>query len=365
MNINILEIVIVLVTLVFVISGFRTGFVKKLASMLSLVLSIVLVSAVLPYVTDFIQNNTPLYDYIVEQCERVAAEQLGSFATGEIATSFWSAADCPAHLETFHVGQGGGTVPSKSSVLSTVTVSSDVAVNLSALSDSDEATASFATDDLADYVAGLTREEVKELMEAYGYGDYTYLVDLLSDEELEAYKEQYLQEYLSQLLSDDDTASVIASLSGSLTLDDETQTEINDSLPIPEVIKNLLIRNNNEDGYESLNVSTFQDYIIEYLATLILNVVSFLVAVILVHVCLHLVIMLLNVLAHFPVIGIVNRLAGAGLGVVEALFALWLFFLLLTVLQATEAGAGLLAMVEESSLLTWLYESNLFLRIVV
>ncbi len=330
MNINILEIIVLVVTVMLIISGFRRGFVKKLASMLSLVLSIALVSAVLPYVTEFIKDNTPVYDYIVEQCENVLVSQLTGISIGSAGTS----------------GSSDSTGASDSTSAS-------------------------------EYLAGLSREETKALMEQYGYGEYASLVDSLSDEELEAYKEQYLGEYISQLFSDssgadsstsgssDSETGSIASALSSLTLDKSTQNEIIDSLPLPEVIKDMLINHNNDDGYEALDVSNFQGYIVEYLATLILNVISFIVAVILVHIVLRLLIMVLDMIAHFPVIGFVNRLAGAGLGIVEALFLLWLFFLILTILQATSGGELLLSMVEESSLLSWLYESNLFLRIVL
>ncbi|MCD7762863.1 MAG: CvpA family protein [Lachnospiraceae bacterium] len=336
MNINILEIAVLVVTVLLIISGFRRGFVRKLASMLSLVLSIALVSAVLPYVTDFIKENTPVYDYIVEQCENVLISQLVGISTGSSGIS----------------GSSGNT-------------------GTFILSTSSESTSA------SDYLASLTREEAKALMEQYGYGEYASLVDSLSDEEFEAYKEQYLGEYVSQLFSgnsgsdsssgessDLDTGS-IASVISSLTLDKSTQNEIIDSLPLPEVIKDMLVNHNNNDGYEALDVSNFQGYIVEYLATLILNVISFIVAVLLVHIVLRLLIMVLDIIAHFPVIGFVNRLAGAGLGIVEALFLLWLFFLILTILQATSAGETMLLMVEESSLLSWLYESNLFLRIVL
>ncbi|MCD8397106.1 MAG: CvpA family protein [Lachnospiraceae bacterium] len=350
---NILEIVVIIVTIALILSGFRAGFVRKLASMLSLVLSIALVSAILPYVTDFIKNNTPLYDYIVEQCENAAAEQLSGLwtssgsSTGTVTGSLGLAAGTASAIETTNLGENASTV------------------RISTLSSSDSDTA--ASSDLT----SLTRDEVKALMEQYGYEAYTSIVDSLTDEEFEQYKEEYLEQYASQLqLGSNENAGsaagdVISSLASSLTLDEDTQNEIIDSLPIPQVIKNMLIKNNNEEGYASLDVSTFQDYVIEYLATLILNVVSFLVAVLLVHIALRLLVMLLNILAHFPVVGFVNRLAGGALGVLQALFVLWLFFLILTVLQATDAGTVLLYMVEESVLLSWLYESNLFLRIVL
>ncbi|MCD8346936.1 MAG: CvpA family protein [Lachnospiraceae bacterium] len=367
---NILEIIVVVVTIALILSGLHAGFVKKLASMLSLVISIALVSAILPYVTDFIKNNTPLYDYIVEQCENVAAEQLSGLWTSSGTGSSGSSSGSV----TGSLGRAGGTYDSESGISKIALVSLDEAN----LTDTMVRIGSLSASDLdgedSSILSDLTREEVKALMEQYGYGAYTSIVDTLTDEEFEQYKEEYLEQYASQLQSENSgstgsvgsiASDVISSLASSLTLDEDTQNEIIDSLPIPQVIKNMLIKNNNEEGYASLDVSTFQDYVIEYLATLILNVVSFLVAVLLVHIALRLLVMLLDILAHFPVVGFVNRLAGGALGILQALFALWLFFLILTVLQATDVGVTLLSMVEESVLLSWLYESNLFLRIVL
>ncbi|MCD7883110.1 MAG: CvpA family protein [Lachnospiraceae bacterium] len=338
---NILEIIIIIVTIALVFWGWCRGFVKKLASMLMLVLSIVLVSAVLPYVTGFLKNNTPLYDYIYEQCETAVSNQIGS-----LLTSFSG---------------------SLSDITTYQTWSS---------SDSSGSTAGNGT------AADLTRDEIKSLMEQYGYGDYTSLIDSLTDEELEQYVEQYLGGDFSSLLTtgssgsatvyvngieaDVKTAGELQLLSGTGDASGSSvQNAIIDALPIPQMIKNMLINNNNEEGYESLAVTSFREYLVGSLATLILNAISFLAAVLLVNVALRVAFMLLNVFAHFPIVGLANRLAGAALGLVEALFLLWIFFLILTVAQTTEAGAALMTMVNNSALLSWLFNSNLFLRIVI
>lgn len=66
--INLLEAAVVAVMVLFAIAGFRKGFVKKFAAMVSLALSIVLVSALLPYITQYLKKNTPVYTFLVEQC---------------------------------------------------------------------------------------------------------------------------------------------------------------------------------------------------------------------------------------------------------------------------------------------------------
>lgn len=365
---NILEIIVIVVTAALIFWGWHQGFVKKLASMLMLVLSIVLVSVVLPYVTGFLKNNTPLYDNIYERCDQVVSDQIDTLLASLSDT-----------IGTYQTGSGSGTSGTTE----------------------DGGTGSGASGTTADdgTASELDRDEIKSLMEQYGYGDYTSLIDALTDEELEQYVDQYLNGDFSSLFTTGSTGNVEMVLT-SVTLDGSgagqtamtgfhllsaesdsaleadasgsasdassstLQTEIINALPIPQVIKNMLINHNNEESYESLDVSTFQEYLVGSISTLLLNAISFLVAVILVNVALRVAFMLLNIFANLPVIGLANRLAGAALGLVEALFLLWLFFLILTVAQTSDMGSSIMTTINNSPLLSWLYESNLFLRIV-
>jgi uncharacterized membrane protein required for colicin V production len=290
---NLLEIIIVVLTVGLAVLGYRRGFVRKIASMFSLVLSIVLVSVFLPYMTDFLKNNTPVYEYIVKQCSEVMAEQV----TGALTSGTGSAAE--------------------------------------------------------EY-QNMSREQIKSLMEQNGY-DST-IVDSLSDAQLEQYKEQYISQYVQQYL---DSSSQSTQLSRS------EQVEVIDNLPLPESVRDLIIDYNNEEGYAGLGVTNFSDYIISFIATLILNVLSFLAAVIVVQVFLRILIAALGILSHIPLIGGLNRLLGLFLGLLQALFLLWIFFLVLSMISTTEAGLQLMSMVQSSSFLGYLYDSNLFLQIIV
>lgn len=293
---NLLEIIIIVLTAGLALMGYRRGFVKKLASMLSLVISIVLVSMFLPYMTDFLKNNTPVYDYIVKQCHQVMEQQVTSALTS---------------------GNSGTQ---------------------------------------ADVYRNMGREQIKSLLEQNGYD--SSVVDTLSDEQLEQYKEQYIQQYVEQYLG-----GSAEEQSGQLSRTE--QTELIDRLPIPEVLRDMLLDYNNEEGYTSLGVSTFPDYIINFIATVILNVISFIAAVIVVQVFLWVAIAALDILSHIPLIGGLNRLLGLLLGLLQALFFIWIFFLVLSMASATEAGLQLMSMVQSSRLLGYLYDSNLFMQIVI
>ena len=307
MNINILEIAVAAVILLFAAAGYRKGFVKKLAAMVSLLVSVVLVSALLPWITAFLKENTPVYTMVEEQCRTVMEKQIG---------------------EAMFSGAEKNTGESSQ----------------------------------ADIYRNMGREEIKALMEANGYDGS--LLDALSDEQLEQYKEQYIQQYFSG----DTTNSGESENSGAVLLGNLTrieQTELIENLPLPEFLQDILLDYNNEEGYQGLGVSTFQDYLIGFIATGILNVAAFLASVLIVHLLLWLLISALSILANLPVIRVVNRVAGLALGLLQAMLVLWLAFLILSLVSGTRIGMQLMKMVESSTWLNWLYQSNLFLKIVL
>ena len=244
---NILEIIIIILTAALAFAGFQKGFVKKLASMLSLVLSIALVSVTLPYVTEFLKDNTPVYDFIVDRSEDIVNEQVIRF----------------------------------------------------------------------------------------------------------------LEEKSS------DGTQINTATAGSVSLGRVDQMEVIDALPVPQTLKDMLLDYNNDEGYASLQAANFQDYVTQFIANMIMSVVSFLAAVLIVRLVLWVVIAALDLLAHAPIVNTVNRLAGLLLGLLEALVLIWIFFLLLSMFSGTEPGLYLLAMVQESEILCGLYDSNLFLQIVL
>ena len=179
MNINILEIAVAAVILLFAAAGYRKGFVKKLAAMVSLLVSVVLVSALLPWITAFLKENTPVYTMVEEQCRTVMEKQIG---------------------EAMFSGAEKSTGESSQ----------------------------------ADIYRNMGREEIKALMEANGYDGS--LLDALSDEQLEQYKEQYIQQYFSS----DTTNSGESDNSGAVLLGNLTrieQTELIENLPLLEFLR--------------------------------------------------------------------------------------------------------------------------------
>lgn len=304
--INLLEAAVVAVMVLFAIAGFRKGFVKKFAAMVSLVLSIVLVSALLPYITQYLKERTPVYTFLVEQCTGIMEKQVLKSLTGS--------------------GSGDDTASG------------------------------------ADTYTNMGRDEIKTLLEQNGYD--SAMLDQLSDAQLEIYKNQYIQQYLHQYLSGSSDSST-DSQGSTKSLTRIEQTEVIENLPLPEQLKDILLDYNNEEGYKGLGVSNFQDYLINFVATSVLNVVAYLVSIVVVQLLLWGIITLLNLMAHIPVIRVINRFAGMLLGLVQALLLLWVFFMILSLCSATTIGTQLISLVDQSTFLSRLYDSNLFLQVAL
>lgn len=87
---NLLTIIVLIIFAISILHGYRKGFIKSLASMVSIILSIVLVNIATPYVTEFLKTQTPVYDYILEKCEdtfRISGTDVPSGTAGNKGNS--------------------------------------------------------------------------------------------------------------------------------------------------------------------------------------------------------------------------------------------------------------------------------------
>ena len=85
---NILSMGILAVFFMFAASGWKKGLVKKMAGIIALVASSFLVSIALPYITEFLKTETPVYQYIVYQCENVlSSNNINYWITGQKESS--------------------------------------------------------------------------------------------------------------------------------------------------------------------------------------------------------------------------------------------------------------------------------------
>ncbi len=306
---NILTIVVLAVFLLSAVNGLRKGLVKKLAGIVALLISSLLVSIALPYVTDFLKTQTPVYEYIVKQCETVVGKQAAASIIKKNK-------------------QGNGQSGKESS---------------------------------------LDREQILELVDQYGgqYGIDRSAAENLSDAQLWEIAGNYLQSYISQSLQANSSSQDGGSSGNLLTMTRVEQTEMIQNLPIPEFLKNLMLNYNNSEGYRKLNVNNFTGYTVQFFANVMLNIVAFIVTLVVVQLIIWTIMTALNIFSRLPIIHLINQLGGLIVGMLQGLFAVWMLFLVIAIFSGTEIGMMLMNMIVQSPILKPVYESNMFLKIIV
>ena len=143
------------------------------------------------------------------------------------------------------------------------------------------------------------------------------------------------------------------------------QEQLIENLPLPEILKKQLQKNNTSQGYALLDVSGFEDYIAGFMANLLLTVLAYVLTFLLAVLILKIIMLMLDVVTTLPIIKGLNRLLGFFAGGIQGVGVIWLLFLVITLLGSTEPGGRLLIMIGEGRVLSFLYDNNLFLRILL
>ncbi len=364
-SIPIVTIIVYAVLGVCVLSGALKGFVRKISGIAAFLLAGILMTALLPYVSSWL-HTTPVYDFIRQQCESVG--------TGLVKNSIAKA-----------LGTGTGAEPADGNG----TISSGI--DASAVIDS-------VTQD--DGSGKLDRSKIKAQLQAVGYDPS--VIDNLSDAELEGYVQQFLGATAGMILpasfaeneiswgtvnhpfpllsvgglavlstgnAQEQYGNSSAELNGGADLlsqitsgmDRIEQTKFIESLPLPQMIRDQIETFNNEDGYMKLGATDFGSYIINYFASLIMNILTYIVTILITWIILWVVMTAMSLFTHLPIVGTADHLLGLAAGLVQGLMIVWGLFLVLSLFSTTEAGTVLMNEVNRSAFLSLLYDRNPFL----
>lgn len=137
-----------------------------------------------------------------------------------------------------------------------------------------------------------------------------------------------------------------------------------EELPLPQTIKDMLIENNNTDIYKKLAVKSFKEYVSNYLASVVINAMAFILTFIVILALLWIISIALNIISKLPILNQINKTAGMLAGLIQGLIIVWIFFLIITVFGGTELGQEALKLVEENEILTFLYSNNFLLNFI-
>lgn len=101
------------------------------------------------------------------------------------------------------------------------------------------------------------------------------------------------------------------------------------------------------------------------LADFILEGISFFAALIAAWILVHIISQLLGIVSHIPIIKGTNRCLGMFAGAVYGLLLVWLAFFVVALGSAGETGQLIVSYIYDSPFLTFLYENNLVLTLIL
>jgi uncharacterized membrane protein required for colicin V production len=142
------------------------------------------------------------------------------------------------------------------------------------------------------------------------------------------------------------------------------QISLIEELKLPQSIKDSLIENNNSEVYKELSIHGFKAYVSNYLTGIIINALAFFITFLVILIILWVICFSLNLISKLPLLNQINKTAGLLAGLVHGLIVVWIFFILMTVFGTTELGQKGLAMVDESQVLSLIYNNNYLLSFV-
>ena len=137
-----------------------------------------------------------------------------------------------------------------------------------------------------------------------------------------------------------------------------TETEIENRLPLPEALKDLIggkLEKYRNTGVHELSVS---------IAELLISAASYAGLYLLLRLGLLIAGSILHLVTRIPGIRQMDGLAGMALGLLEAYILIGIVFILVTALAHTGFGMTLMKQINESTVLTFMYNHNYLLRII-
>ena len=145
----------------------------------------------------------------------------------------------------------------------------------------------------------------------------------------------------------------------------QTQTEIIESMHLPDFLKESLVENNNPVIYHLLDVESLQSYIAGFLANICINIISVLLVFVVVWLAVKFVLKTLNLISKLPVLNFFNRACGFLVGLLKGLCVAWLICFVLTFFQCNSAFDFFFDALNLTHVALPLYENNILMYFIL
>lgn len=145
----------------------------------------------------------------------------------------------------------------------------------------------------------------------------------------------------------------------------EDEQQVIESFGLPDLIAGALVSNNNSQMYKTLAATLFKEYISGYLAKLVIKASSFVGLFVVLWIAEFILLAAVKIIEKIPVLKTLNRLMGVGAGIFMALVIIWVVFIGIMMFFGNSLGVKLLAMVQDSMLLKFLFNNNPLFKVIL
>lgn len=150
-----------------------------------------------------------------------------------------------------------------------------------------------------------------------------------------------------------------------IEIPENVQMDFIDKLPLPEVMKDLLIKNNTVEIYNQFHVGGFVEYLSSYIARGIVNGIAFVIAFIITLCIMRVILFAVNLVTELPLIGTLDSLGGFVIGMVHGIFWIAILFLVVVLISDTKLGGMLMETINNDPMLSWVYDKNALVQIIM
>lgn len=137
------------------------------------------------------------------------------------------------------------------------------------------------------------------------------------------------------------------------------------SFNIPETVWNRILEKTSDEAGDFLEENGVYKKVAEGLAAFVVEGIAFLITLVFAWLLVYIVSQILGIVAHIPIIKGVNRFLGLFAGAIYGLLLVWLIFYITALGGTGEMGKIIVSYIYESPFLTFLYENNLVLTLIL
>lgn len=145
---------------------------------------------------------------------------------------------------------------------------------------------------------------------------------------------------------------------------DDEQEDFIDELFISRDMKQYLLENNTANTYKERALNSFNEYIIDGLTRIVVNILSYIIMYIVVSICIGIIAGLLDLISKLPIIEEFNGIGGILIGAIKGLIEIWILLLVITLIASTPIGKSAMECINSSFILDMLYSNNILMQII-